>query len=133
MRKSKDSRGSVVYLLVDMLKMHLRYETDAETEKSIGKDLKRLYREGNNIIDERKARFVASKASKKRKRGDTNNGVQHPESGAEKDDDDDHEYSEREGEEDDDDNHDEHNSVSAEEKEEDEEEDEEVDPSKVEV
>ena len=34
-----------------MLQMHLRYETDAKVEESIEKDLKKLYREGNAIIN----------------------------------------------------------------------------------
>ena len=68
MRKTTDDMGSDVYILVDMLKMHLRYEEDAEVEESIGKDLKRLYRDGNAIINARK-----------RKRNDNDTIVQNSE------------------------------------------------------
>ena len=54
LRKTTDDTGSDVYILVDMLRMHLRYEENAEIEKSIQKDLKRLYRDGNDIIKARK-------------------------------------------------------------------------------
>ena len=53
-RKTTDDGGSEVYILVDMLKLHLRYEEDAEAEESIGEDLKQLYRESNVIIKARK-------------------------------------------------------------------------------
>ena len=69
LKKTTNSQGSVVYVLVDMLKMHLRYEADAEVEESIGEDLERLYREGNDIINARK-----------RKRDDDDNDVQISES-----------------------------------------------------
>ena len=39
-----------------MLQMHLRYETDAKVEESIKEDLKRLYKDGNAIINARKKR-----------------------------------------------------------------------------
>ena len=74
-RKTTDDRGSEVYILVDMLKMHLRYEEDAEVEKSIGKDLKRLYRDGNDIINARK-----------QKRNDNDTIVQNSEREEEKED-----------------------------------------------
>ena len=54
LKKTTDDKDSEVYVFVDMLQMHLRYEANAEVEKSIGKDLKRLYREGNAIIKARK-------------------------------------------------------------------------------
>ena len=53
-------------MFVDMLQMHLRYKANAEIEKSIGKDLKRLYKEGNAIIT----------ARQKRKRGDNGGDAQ---------------------------------------------------------
>ena len=43
-------------MLVDMLEMHLQYKANAEIEKSIGVDLERLYKEGNEIIRARKKR-----------------------------------------------------------------------------
>ena len=55
--------------MVDTLKMHLRYEDDAEVEDSIREDLERLYKEGNDIINERK-----------RKRDDGDSDVQNSES-----------------------------------------------------
>ena len=67
-RKTTNDGGSEVYILVDMLKIHLWYEEDAEAEESIGKDLKRLYREGNAIINARK-----------RKRNDNDTNVQNSE------------------------------------------------------
>ena len=69
LKKTNDSQGSVVYMLVDMLKIHLRYEEDAEAEDSIGEDFERLYREGNDIINARK-----------RKRDDDDSDVQISES-----------------------------------------------------
>ena len=69
LKKTTDSQGSEVYVLVDMLKMHLRYEEDAEVEESIGEDLERLYREDNDIINARK-----------RKRDDNDSDVQISES-----------------------------------------------------
>ena len=113
LRKSKDEGGSEVYVLVDMLKMHLRYETDAETEESIGKDLQRLYREGNLIIE----------ARRKQKRGDDDNDVQSSDSDDDNDNEGQNSDSGAEEEENDDDDNDVHNSASKEEKKEDEEED----------
>ena len=52
LKASTDGQGSVVYGLVDTLKMHLRYE--AEVDDSIRKDFDRLYREGNAVINKRK-------------------------------------------------------------------------------
>ena len=52
-----------------MLKMHLRYEEDAEVEESIEEDLKQLYREGNVIFKARK-----------RKRDDIDNDAQNSKS-----------------------------------------------------
>ena len=74
-----DSQGSVVYVLVDMLKMHLRYEANAEIEESVGVDLQRLYREGNEIIKARKKR--------KRNREDDDSDVQIPDSEEDEDED----------------------------------------------
>ena len=54
--------------MVDILKMHLRYKANAEVEESIGVDLERLYREGNEIINARKKR--------KRNREDDDSDVQ---------------------------------------------------------
>ena len=73
LRKTTDDTGSDVYILVDMLRMHLQYEGNAEVEKSIRKDLKRLYRDGNNIINARK-----------RKRNDNDTIVQNSEREEEK-------------------------------------------------
>ena len=56
LKKTTDNKDSEVYVFVDMLQMHLRYETDAKVEESIEKDLKRLYREGNAIINARQKR-----------------------------------------------------------------------------
>ena len=41
-------------MFVDMLIIHLRYKADAEVEDSIGEDLERLYREGNDIVNAKK-------------------------------------------------------------------------------
>ena len=119
LRKSKDEGGSEVYVLVDMLKMHLRYEVDAEIEESIGKDLQRLYREGNLIIESRK----------KRKRDDNDNDVQSSDSEEEEEENDDNDNdvqnsdSGEEEEENDDNDNNVHKSASEEEEEEDEAED----------
>ena len=126
LRKSKDEGGSEVYVLVDMLKMHLRYEVDAEIEESIGKDLQRLYREGNLIIESRKNSI---ESRKKQKRDDNNNDVQNSNSEEEEEENDDNDNdvqnsdSGEEEEENDDDDNDVQNSASEEEEEEDEEED----------
>ena len=74
-RQTTDDTGSDVYILVDMLKIHLQYEEDSEVEESIGKDLKRLYRDGNDIIKARK-----------RKRNDNDTIVQNSEREEEKED-----------------------------------------------
>ena len=74
LKKSTDGQGSVVYRLVDTLKMHLRYE--AEVDDSIGDDLERLYREGNAIINERK-----------KKRDDDNSNIRNSESEEDEEDD----------------------------------------------
>ena len=68
LRKTTNDEGSEVYTFVNMLQMHLRYESNAKIERRIAKDLKRLYRDGSNII---KAR-----SKKKRKRGGSNNDGQ---------------------------------------------------------
>ena len=56
LKKTTDDRGSEVYAFVDMLQIHLWYEADATVEESIEEDLKRLYKDGNNIINARKKR-----------------------------------------------------------------------------
>ena len=55
-KKTTDDEDSEVYVFIDMLQMHFWYETDAKVEESIEKDLKRLYREGNAIINSRQKR-----------------------------------------------------------------------------
>ena len=119
LRKSTNDGGSEVYVLVDMLKIHLRYKADAEVEESVSKDLLWLYREGNLII----------KSRKKQRRVDNNNYVQNSNSEEEEEENDDNDNdvqnsdSGEEEEENDDDDNDVQNSASEEEEEEDEEED----------
>ena len=69
LKKITSSQGSAVYMVVNMLKIHLRYKADAEVEDSIRENLERLYRVGNDIINARK-----------RKRDDGNSDVQNSES-----------------------------------------------------
>ena len=121
LKKNTNNEDSEVYTFVDMLQMHLRYEANAVTEKSIGKDFKRLYKEGNAII----------KARKKRKQGDNSGDKQNSNTNEKEDDDnnvqssDSHDDNDNEGknsesgeeeEENEDDDNDVHNSASEEEK-----------------
>ena len=117
LRKSNDERGSIVYVLIDMLKMNLRYKADAEIEESVRNNLEQLYREGNLII--KKKDIIEPR--KKQKRVDNDNDVQNSDSEEkeEENDDNDHDVqnsnSGEEEEENDDDDNDVHNSVSDEE------------------
>ena len=49
MKASCNQQGSIVYGLVDTLRIHIRYDED----DSLQEDLDRLFREGNNIIKKR--------------------------------------------------------------------------------
>ena len=62
LRKTTDDEGSEVYKFVNMLQMHLKYESNERIERRIGKDLKRLYKEGRAII--------TARSEKKRKTDD---------------------------------------------------------------
>ena len=53
LRKTTDDEGLEVYKFVNMLQMHLKYESNERIERRIGKDLKRLYKEGRAIITAR--------------------------------------------------------------------------------
>ena len=59
MKKFQDNQGSVVYKLVDKLRIHLQYKE--EVDDNIERDLNRLYREGNNIYQQKKSEKEESK------------------------------------------------------------------------
>ena len=81
LRKTTDDEGSEVYTFVSMLQMHLKYESNARIERRIGKDLKRLYKEGSDIINAR--------SEKKRKRGDNGDDERNSNNDGQEDDDND--------------------------------------------
>ena len=49
MKESHNKQGSIVYGLVDTLRMHVRYDED----NSLQDDLNKLFKEGNAIIEKR--------------------------------------------------------------------------------
>ena len=104
--------------------MHLQYKANAEIEKSIGKDLKRLYKEGNAIIKARQKRKRGDisgdeKNSNNDEKEDNNNDVQSSDSNDDNDNEGQNSESGEKEEKNEDDDNDVHNSASKEEKKED--------------
>ena len=65
MKASCNKKGSIVYGLVDMLRIHIRYNED----NSLQDDLDRLFKEGNAEFEKE---FLREKTKATMARGETN-------------------------------------------------------------